>query len=152
MCGAKYAVHQGRTTREIPSSERKRAARTKERGFSPSRSSVESRSSKGASAGGGAARDGPAARASITVEIAREEQFTPIKNADGADSPASCRRDMNRLYARWLDAAGVSVARGPDGEPVDLEIDPRLALDAGEARERLGGHAPIVAPTALGYR
>jgi UDP-N-acetylglucosamine/UDP-N-acetylgalactosamine diphosphorylase len=94
----------------------------------------------------------PMARASITVEIVREEQFSPIKNADGADSPATCRRDMNRLYARWLEGAGVSVARGADGEPVDLEINPRLALDAADARERLSGHAPIVAPTALGYR
>jgi len=94
----------------------------------------------------------PMARASITVEIAREEQFSPIKNAEGADSPESCRRDMNRLYARWLEGAGVSVARGPAGAPVDLEIDPRLALDAAEVRERLAGHAPITAPIALGYR
>ncbi len=94
----------------------------------------------------------PMARAAMTVEIARGEQFSPIKNADGADSPATCRRDMNRLYARWLEGAGVAVARGADGEPVDLEIDPRLALDADEARERLAGHAPIAAPTALGYR
>lgn len=92
----------------------------------------------------------PRAAASITVEIARDEQFSPIKNATGADSPESCRRDMNRLYARWLEAAGVAVASGADGEPVDLEIDPRVALDAGEVRERLAGHPPIAGPTALG--
>lgn len=91
----------------------------------------------------------PRASASITVEIARSEQFSPIKNATGPDSPESCRRDMNRLYARWLEAAGVAVASGTDGEPVDLEIDPRLALDAGEAQARLAGHPPIVGPTAL---
>ncbi len=91
----------------------------------------------------------PMARASITVEIAREEQFSPIKNADGPDSPATCRRDTNRLYARWLEAAGVEVAWGADGEPVDLEIDPRIALDAEEARARFAGHAPITRPTAL---
>jgi UDP-N-acetylglucosamine/UDP-N-acetylgalactosamine diphosphorylase len=93
----------------------------------------------------------PMARASITVEIARDEQFSPIKNADGPDSPATCRRDMNRLYARWLEGAGVSVARDADGEPVDLEIDPRLALDRDEAQARLIGHPPITRPTALGY-
>jgi len=91
----------------------------------------------------------PMARASITVEIARDEQFSPIKNAEGNDSPQTCRRDMNRLYARWLVGAGVSVACGADGEPVDIEIDPRLALDAGEVRARLAGHPPITAPTAL---
>ena len=92
----------------------------------------------------------PMARASITVEIAREEQFSPIKNADGDDSPQSCRRDMNRLYARWLAGAGVAVARQADGEPVDIEIDPRLALDAADVRERLGGHPAITGPIALG--
>jgi UDP-N-acetylglucosamine/UDP-N-acetylgalactosamine diphosphorylase len=91
----------------------------------------------------------PMARASITVEVAREEQFSPIKNASGADSPATCRRDVNRLYARWLAAAGIAVAHGSDGEPVDLEIDPRFALDGAEVRVRLAGHAPITAPTLL---
>jgi UDP-N-acetylglucosamine/UDP-N-acetylgalactosamine diphosphorylase len=91
----------------------------------------------------------PMASAPITVEIARDEQFSPIKNATGGDSPETCRRDMNRLYALWLAGAGVSVARAPDGEPVDLEIDPRCALDAADARERLVGHPPIDAPTYL---
>jgi len=91
----------------------------------------------------------PMTSGSITVEIARDEQFSPIKNASGSDSPETCRRDMNRLYARWLVAAGVAVAAGPDGEPVNLEIDPRLALDADDVRERLAGHAPIDGPTYL---
>ncbi len=94
----------------------------------------------------------PLARASITVEIARDEQFSPIKNAEGDDSPQTCRRDMNRLYARWLAEAGVTVATGADGEPVDIEIDPRLALDAVDVRERLAGHPPIAGPVALGRR
>jgi UDP-N-acetylglucosamine/UDP-N-acetylgalactosamine diphosphorylase len=91
----------------------------------------------------------PIARASITVEIPRAAQFSPIKNATGSDSPESCRRDMNHLYAGWLEAAGVVVARDGDGEPVDVELDPRLALDAADVRTRLAGHAPIDRPTAL---
>jgi hypothetical protein len=57
---------------------------------------------------------------------------------------------MNRLYAGWLEDAGVPVVRDGDGEPVDIEIDPRLALDAADVRERLAGHPPITAPIALG--
>lgn len=91
----------------------------------------------------------PMAAASITVEIDRAEQFSPIKNATGSDSPGSCRRDMNRLYAGWLAAAGVAVATGPDGEPVDLEIDPRLALDGDDVRAHLATHPPITHATAL---
>ena len=79
----------------------------------------------------------PFADRTVTVEAAREDEFSPIKNAEGADSPETARRDLNRLYARWLEAAGAPVPRGADGEPVDLEIDPRFALDAGELAEVL---------------
>jgi hypothetical protein len=41
------------------------------------------------------------------------------------------------------------VARDGDGEPVDVELDPRLALDGADVRARLAGHAPIDRPTAL---
>ena len=54
------------------------------------------------------------------------------RTREGADSPETARRDLNRLNARWLEAAGVTVPRGDDGEPVDVEIDPRFALDAEE--------------------
>ncbi len=91
----------------------------------------------------------PMARATITVEVAREEQFSPIKNAEGPDSPATCRRDVNRLYASWLRAAGVEVATTDDGEPVDLEIDPRCALDANDVAARLAHLGPIHTPTLL---
>lgn len=91
------------------------------------------------------------ARASVTVEVPREMDFSPIKNADGSDSPESARRDANRLYASWLEAAGVDVPRDADGEPAyDLEIDPRLALDADELAARLPPGTTITGPTALG--
>lgn len=79
----------------------------------------------------------PMAQRTMTLEVAREEQFSPIKNADGEDSPATCRRDLTRLYAGWLEAAGTSVPRDAAGEPVfPIEIDPRRALDAADLRLR----------------
>jgi UDP-N-acetylglucosamine/UDP-N-acetylgalactosamine diphosphorylase len=91
----------------------------------------------------------PFAGASVTVEARREEQFSPIKKASGKDSPESCRRDCNRLWAGWLEAAGVPVARDADGQPVDLEIDPRFALDAEELARRVPAGMRVDAPTAL---
>jgi UDP-N-acetylglucosamine/UDP-N-acetylgalactosamine diphosphorylase len=92
----------------------------------------------------------PFAGASVTVEARREEQFSPIKNATGNDSPGTCRRDCNRLWAGWLEAAGVAVPRDATGEPVDLEIDPRLALDPEELAARVPAGLAIDGPVALG--
>jgi UDP-N-acetylglucosamine/UDP-N-acetylgalactosamine diphosphorylase len=95
----------------------------------------------------------PLAGRVVTVESARGDDFSPIKNGTGADSPETARRDLDRLYARWLEAAGVGVPRTADGEPaVDIEIDPRLALDADELRARLpAGLSEIDGPTVLGF-
>ncbi len=92
----------------------------------------------------------PSAARTVTVEAAREDEFSPIKNAEGADSPASARRDLNRLYARWLAAAGVEVSRGADGEPPDIEIDPRRALDAEELASAPPPERRIDGATVLG--
>jgi UDP-N-acetylglucosamine/UDP-N-acetylgalactosamine diphosphorylase len=91
----------------------------------------------------------PYAERTVTVEARREDEFSPIKNAEGADSPATARRDLSRKYARWLEAAGVDVPRGADGEPVALEIDPRLALDADELARRLPPGLTVDGPTLL---
>ena len=92
----------------------------------------------------------PFAERTVTLESAREDDFAPIKNAEGSDSPESARRAMNRLYARWLEAAGVEVPRDAEGEPVDLEVDPRRALDAEELAASLPPGLTIAGPTALG--
>ena len=92
----------------------------------------------------------PMAERTATVEANRYEEFSPIKNAAGEDSPESARRDLNRLYAGWLEFAGVTVPRGEDGEPVNLEIDPRLADDADTLAARLPPGLVVDGPTALG--
>jgi UDP-N-acetylglucosamine/UDP-N-acetylgalactosamine diphosphorylase len=85
-----------------------------------------------------------------SLEAAREDEFSPIKNAEGADSPQTARRDLNRLYARWLEAAGVAVPRDDRGEPaVDIEIDPRYASTAGELVHRLPPGFRVTGPTVL---
>jgi UDP-N-acetylglucosamine/UDP-N-acetylgalactosamine diphosphorylase len=85
----------------------------------------------------------------IAVEARREDEFAPIKNAVGADSPHTARAALNRRNAAWVEQAGGSVLRDGDGEPVDIEIDPLLALDAGELREAFPDGLTVDAPVVL---
>ena len=67
------------------------------------------------------------------VEMDRVEEFAPIKNAEGEDSPETCRRILSEKYARWLELAGVKVPRDANGNlRAALEISPLFALDAEE--------------------
>jgi UDP-N-acetylglucosamine/UDP-N-acetylgalactosamine diphosphorylase len=72
----------------------------------------------------------PSARNPLVVETARADDFSPVKNAQGMDSPATCRGDQLRQFARWLGAAGASVATDPTGLPeFNLEVSPLFGYD-----------------------
>jgi UDP-N-acetylglucosamine/UDP-N-acetylgalactosamine diphosphorylase len=61
----------------------------------------------------------PAARQVSVVETLREDEYAPVKNAEGSDSPDTSRRALVALYGRWLESAGVALPRGTRA----LEID-----------------------------
>jgi UDP-N-acetylglucosamine/UDP-N-acetylgalactosamine diphosphorylase len=72
---------------------------------------------------------------SVVYETDRVEEFAPIKNATGADSPESCSKIQTQRAARWLEACGVKVPRGADGSPeCVLEISARTATCARELK------------------
>lgn len=74
----------------------------------------------------------------LVCETERAEEFSAVKNAEGADSPATCRRDMIARAAAWLERCGVSVPRGRDGQPdAVLEISPRFADSAEDLAGRV---------------
>ncbi len=80
----------------------------------------------------------PLAERWTLVETRRQEEFEPLKNATGADSPATVRRALCNLAADWLERAGVDVPRDADGNATEaLEISPLLALDAEELAAKL---------------
>jgi UDP-N-acetylglucosamine/UDP-N-acetylgalactosamine diphosphorylase len=70
------------------------------------------------------------AERTVNVETLRQEDFSPVKNAEGEDSPATAKRDLMELYARWLTAAGTLPPRKPDGSlDCRIEISPLTSLE-----------------------
>ena len=80
----------------------------------------------------------PEAKRTLNMEFAREDEFSPVKNATGEDSAETARRDMMRKAARWLTLCGVTVPRSENGEPLHkLEIDPCYACCPEDLRAKL---------------
>lgn len=72
----------------------------------------------------------PLAKNPVIIEAARSDDFSPVKNAEGIDSPKTCKEDQLRLFARWLKAAGVGIETDDSGLPgLTFEISHRFAAD-----------------------
>jgi UDP-N-acetylglucosamine/UDP-N-acetylgalactosamine diphosphorylase len=90
----------------------------------------------------------PRTRNWLLVETPRQEEFAPLKNATGADSPETVYRGLCNLAADWLGRAGVAVPRDAEGNAaVPLEVSPLFALDADEFAAKVKGHAPVTGAT-----
>ncbi|MGL4609276.1 MAG: UTP--glucose-1-phosphate uridylyltransferase [Trueperaceae bacterium] len=72
----------------------------------------------------------PLANHAIILETNRTEEFAPIKNARGDDSPATSMQLQSERAAKWLEQQGVKVPRKNDGT-VDaiIEISPLTATE-----------------------
>jgi UDP-N-acetylglucosamine/UDP-N-acetylgalactosamine diphosphorylase len=87
----------------------------------------------------------------VVVETSRREEFEPLKNATGRDSPESVRQALSNLAGDWLEKAGVPVPRSAPGvSAVPLEISPLYALDAEELAAKVDSNLVIRGPTYLG--
>lgn len=61
---------------------------------------------------------------SVTLEVDRALEFSPVKNATGNDSPATTRASLRSLFATWAKAAGLEApATGEEA----IEVDPVFA-------------------------
>ncbi|KAJ6609399.1 nucleotide-diphospho-sugar transferase [Mycena sp. CBHHK59/15] len=69
------------------------------------------------------------------LEVVRDEEFSPLKNAPGtgSDDPETSRRDLLQQHRRFLERAGATVADG-----VEIEISPLVSY-AGEGLESVKG-------------
>jgi len=80
----------------------------------------------------------PDAETVLNYEFAREDEFSPVKNATGSDTPDTARRDMMRKWARWMEACGVQIPKNEEGDPLHkIELDPCFALGPEELKKKL---------------
>ncbi|MEL6905115.1 MAG: UTP--glucose-1-phosphate uridylyltransferase [Planctomycetota bacterium] len=68
------------------------------------------------------------AERSVTMEVERAQEFSPVKNAEGSDSPDTCRADLDRIGREILGTS--APADGP------VEVDPRAAETPDEFTSR----------------
>lgn len=72
----------------------------------------------------------PFAKNPVVIETPRANDFSPVKNAEGVDSPKTCREDQLRQFARWLKANGAEIATDDTGLPsVAIEVGPLFGYD-----------------------
>ncbi|MGF1634844.1 MAG: UTP--glucose-1-phosphate uridylyltransferase [Phycisphaerae bacterium] len=87
----------------------------------------------------------PLAKNAIVYETARDEEFSPVKNATGTDSPDTSRQHQVKRNLRWLREAGVDV----HGEPT-VEVSPLYAATAEQLKAHNDLPKQVVGETYLG--
>jgi UDP-N-acetylglucosamine/UDP-N-acetylgalactosamine diphosphorylase len=76
------------------------------------------------------------AQGPIVMRTDRVEEFAPIKNASGEDSPATSKAIQVERAARWLREAGIDVPAHANGQPdCTVEISPLTATGPEDLRK-----------------
>ena len=80
----------------------------------------------------------------------RHDEFEPLKNAEGPESPATVRQAIIEQAGRWLEAAGATIPRDAEGKvAVAIEISPLVALVAADLEGKIAAGTRFDRPTYL---
>ncbi len=89
----------------------------------------------------------PLAAETMILETSRIEEFSPIKNATGSDSPTTSKHDQVRRAAEWLEKAGLTAPRDAEGQIVSaIEISPLFAIDPRELAQKVPSELVEIVP------
>jgi len=87
---------------------------------------------------------------SIIMEVPRQEEFSPLKNRTGENSPDTVLRDQQLLFADWFESAGIRVPRRPDGTPLyRLEVSPLFAPFRDDFVSKIGEDTVLVGDACI---
>ncbi|KAJ0082735.1 hypothetical protein Patl1_12248 [Pistacia atlantica] len=94
----------------------------------------------------------PYAPSTALFEVLREEEFAPVKNANGSnfDTPDSARLLVLRLHARWVVAAGGFLTHSVPLYATGVEVSP-LCSYAGENLEAICRGRTFHAPCEISF-
>ena len=82
----------------------------------------------------------PLAKNTTVFEVIREEEFAPVKNAQGKDSPQSARGLQTELYRSWL--AGVIDDERLLESLEKIEVSPLFAIDREHFVKKIQANIP----------
>jgi UDP-N-acetylglucosamine/UDP-N-acetylgalactosamine diphosphorylase len=72
----------------------------------------------------------PFAKHPVIIETDRADDFSPVKNAEGLDSPRTCAEDQLRQFARWARGQGAALPVDATGLPsFAFEVSPLFGYD-----------------------
>lgn len=72
----------------------------------------------------------PFSEKTVVIETQRSTDFSPVKNAEGLDSPKTCKEDQMKEFVSWLSAAGETVAVDDNGVPLQpIEVSALFGYD-----------------------
>jgi UDP-N-acetylglucosamine/UDP-N-acetylgalactosamine diphosphorylase len=85
----------------------------------------------------------PFAQNPLVIETSRPNEFAPVKNAEGLDSPQTVKEDQLRQYARWANAHGANLSVDETGLPaVTFEVSPLFGYDEASFADSWNALAP----------
>ncbi len=87
----------------------------------------------------------PEASPAMIVEARREEEYAPVKNAEGGDSPTTARQALAAEARRWLEAASLELP----SQTVCVEVDHAVIDGPEDARQSGIRDVASASPTIL---